>query len=260
MKAQLKIVLNGKEQFAELTMNKPVTVGRTKKADIVTDDPLMSGVHCRFILKADRLEIYDMESKNGIYLNGIKVLRSEIFVNDTIKVGSSVINLEPMRMDPDSTSTLTFPGPFKERVEHELKIDYTGAHSVGGKDDFNARNSNSQQSIRKKLIKPAPPTKAQIKSQNKGKATFALIIDLILLVAFAGLIPLKIIDWMSKQAQVELGSFVMIKADIDHNRLVILGFMVVIMAAIFSLINFRKKGFSMGERIAGIPSLMTQKN
>ena len=67
MKAQLKIVLNGKEQFAELTMNKPITVGRTKKADVATDDPLMSGVHCRFILKADRLEIYDMESKNGIY-------------------------------------------------------------------------------------------------------------------------------------------------------------------------------------------------
>ncbi len=256
MKAQLKIVTNDKEQFAELTMNKPFTLGRTKKADFATDDPLMSGVHCRFILKQDRLEIFDMDSKNGIYLNGIRVLKSEIFVNDVIKIGGSIINLEPMRMDPDSTSTLTFPGPFKERVEHELKIDYTGSHSVGGKDDFNVRTSQGQQGARKKLIKPAPPSKAEIKAKHKTKALLSFLIDGALLIAVAGFIPLQIVKWMSKQAQVEIGSFVMIKADIDQNRLIILGLFVAIFAIIFSLINFRKKGFSIGEKIAGIPALM----
>lgn len=257
MKAQLKIAQNGKEEiFAELTLNKPLTVGRTKKADVATDDPLMSGVHCRFILKQDRLEIYDMESKNGVYLNGIKVLRSEIFVNDVIKMGGSVINLEPMRMDPDSTSTLTFPGPFKERVEHEIKIDYTGSHQLG-KDDFNVRTPQAQQAaVRKKLIKPAPPTKAQIKGQNKGKATVALIIDTILVIGVAGVIPMKILEWMTRQPQVELGKFVLIKADIDQNKTAILLIMVVLLGAIFSLINFRKRGFSIGERISGIPKLM----
>lgn len=256
MKAQLKIVVNGQEKFAELTMNKPLTLGRTNKADVPTDDPLMSGVHCRFILKNDRLEIYDMDSKNGIYLNGIRVLRSEIFVNDTIKIGSSIVTLEPMRMDPDSTSTLTFPGPFKERVEHELKIDYTNSN-VGGRDDFNIKSPQGQ-AIRKKLIKTAPPSKAQVKSKHKLKAAAAYLVDAVLLITVAGVIPMQIVSWMTKQVQVEFGSFVMIKSDIDQNKSMILILLIVLFAAVFSLLNFRKKGFSIGERIAGIPKLMKE--
>ncbi|GEM_PF-1527831 len=258
MKAQLKIVLNGKEQFAELVLNKPLTIGRTSRSEVISDDPMMSSVHCRFILKADRLEVYDMESKNGVYLNGIRVLRSEIFVNDSVKIGSTIVTLEPMRMDPDSTSTLTFPGPFKERVEHELKIDYTANHKVGGRDDFNIHTS--QQQVRKKLITPAPLTKAQVKSEHKTKALVAISIDIVLLILIAGIGPLKVLSWMSQQAQVEIGKMVIIKADIDHHRLMILAVMVVLAATIFSLINFRKKGFSLGEKFTGFPKLMKPKD
>jgi pSer/pThr/pTyr-binding forkhead associated (FHA) protein len=255
VKAQLKVVLNGQENFIELPMNIPTTIGRTKKANHLIDDPLMSGVHCRFILKHDRLEIYDMDSKNGVYLNGIKIIRSEIFINDVVKIGNSTINLEPLRMDPNATSTLTFPGPFKERIEHEIKIDYTGAHSVSGKDDFNIKTPQGQ-AVRKKLIKPAPPTKSEIKKQHKTKAATALIIDTILVISVAGFVPFKILDKMSRLPQVEIGKFVLIKADIDQYKIVILALMIVLLGTIFSLINFRRKGFSIGERMAGIPKLM----
>ena len=84
----------------------------------------------------------------------------------------------------------------------------------------------------------------------------ALIIDTILVIGVAGVIPMKILEWMTRQPQVELGKFVLIKADIDQNKTAILLIMVVLLGAIFSLINFRKRGFSIGERISGIPKLM----
>ena len=252
MKAQLKVVFNDKEFVHELILNKPMTVGRTHRSDLATDDPMMSAVHCRFILKPDRLELFDMESKNGVYLNGIRVERSEIFINDTIKVGNCSINLEPGKMDPNSTNILTFPGPFKERVDHELKIDYSNNPKLRDETGTHALKQN----MRKKFLKAAPANKAEVKGQHKGKAALALTIDIAVLLVIATFIPVKILQWMATQPKIKLGSVVLLNSDINQHKVMIFLGLVVLVGLIFTLINFRKKGFSIGETLSGFPSLM----
>ena len=47
------------------------TVGRATGADFIVDAPLVSRVHCRLTALADGgLEVHDLDSTNGTFLNG----------------------------------------------------------------------------------------------------------------------------------------------------------------------------------------------
>jgi pSer/pThr/pTyr-binding forkhead associated (FHA) protein len=64
------------------------TMGRAPRADFVVDAALVSRVHCRFTLnEANQLELEDLGSTNGTYVNGRKVAKSTLNDGDKIKVG-----------------------------------------------------------------------------------------------------------------------------------------------------------------------------
>ena len=64
------------------------TMGRAPRADFVVDVALVSRIHCRFTLSnANLLELEDLGSTNGTFVNGQKVAKSTLNHGDTIKVG-----------------------------------------------------------------------------------------------------------------------------------------------------------------------------
>ena len=63
-------------------------MGRAPRADFVVDVALVSRIHCRFTLSnANQLELEDLGSTNGTFVNGQKVAKSTLNHGDTIKVG-----------------------------------------------------------------------------------------------------------------------------------------------------------------------------
>ena len=63
-------------------------MGRAPRADFVVDVALVSRIHCRFTLSdTNRLELEDLGSTNGTFVNGQKVAKSTLNDGDTIKVG-----------------------------------------------------------------------------------------------------------------------------------------------------------------------------
>src|ERR1043165_489193 len=46
------------------------TVGRAPRADFVVDAALVSRLHCRLTAGANELEVVDLDSTNGTYVNG----------------------------------------------------------------------------------------------------------------------------------------------------------------------------------------------
>jgi pSer/pThr/pTyr-binding forkhead associated (FHA) protein len=64
------------------------TIGRSTGADFIVDAALVSRVHCRLAaLPNGELEVRDLESTNGTFLNGARVETARVSSGDRLKVG-----------------------------------------------------------------------------------------------------------------------------------------------------------------------------
>jgi ABC transport system ATP-binding/permease protein len=64
------------------------TMGRAARADFIVDVALVSRIHCRFTLDdLDRLDVEDLGSTNGTWVNGHKVDKAPLLEGDRVKVG-----------------------------------------------------------------------------------------------------------------------------------------------------------------------------
>jgi pSer/pThr/pTyr-binding forkhead associated (FHA) protein len=64
------------------------TVGRATGADFIVDAPLVSRVHCRLTVAPDgSLEVRDLESTNGTFVNGHRIERARLKSGDRVGVG-----------------------------------------------------------------------------------------------------------------------------------------------------------------------------
>jgi pSer/pThr/pTyr-binding forkhead associated (FHA) protein len=64
------------------------TVGRATGADFIVDAALVSRVHCRLTALPDgQLEVRDLESTNGTFVNGERVESARLAAGDKLTVG-----------------------------------------------------------------------------------------------------------------------------------------------------------------------------
>lgn len=64
------------------------TIGRATGADFIVDAALVSRVHCRVTaLPGGELEIRDLESTNGTYVNGERIETARLAPGDRLQVG-----------------------------------------------------------------------------------------------------------------------------------------------------------------------------
>ena len=63
------------------------TVGRARRADFVLDAALVSRVHCRLEAGDEVLEVVDLESTNGTFVNDKRVERAVLASGDRLRVG-----------------------------------------------------------------------------------------------------------------------------------------------------------------------------
>src|SRR5216684_8286038 len=63
------------------------TVGRAPRADFIVDAALVSRLHCRITAAADKLEVVDLKSTNGTFVNGKRVQKGQLADGDRLRVG-----------------------------------------------------------------------------------------------------------------------------------------------------------------------------
>ena len=64
------------------------TIGRATGADFIVDAPLVSRVHCRLTALPDgALEVRDLDSTNGTFINGKRVEAGRLSSGDRLGVG-----------------------------------------------------------------------------------------------------------------------------------------------------------------------------
>jgi hypothetical protein len=250
LKAFLKIQNTQGVTEVEITINIPATVGRSSKCEIPLEDIKISGRHCRFLLKSDRLEITDLDSKNGTYLNGIRIEQSEVFIGDEVKIGESTIHLHEKKMSRESVDILTFPGPFKDRISHELRADFTGARIQNQLEKKNPSQSKSTKTVfhgkeielRRKMKSNYKLSKQEIHAQNKSVSLISNFFDIFFSLAVIA-IPIAGIYY-----------YQLLPLD-KTQKLFITVIIESFFLSLFMYANFRLTKFTIGERISGIEDI-----
>jgi len=79
---------NGSEFFIEAY---DMTLGRSRKADIFIDDDKLSRIHARISRVGQGYRLIDLNSRNGTYVNGMRVLEHPLSSFDEIALGHSKI-------------------------------------------------------------------------------------------------------------------------------------------------------------------------
>jgi pSer/pThr/pTyr-binding forkhead associated (FHA) protein len=63
------------------------TVGRAPRADFIVDAALVSRLHCRITATDAGLEVVDLKSTNGTFVNGKRITTATLAAGDTLRVG-----------------------------------------------------------------------------------------------------------------------------------------------------------------------------
>jgi len=90
-----KVLLKYKEAVVrEFILEKETTtIGRKPENDIVIDNQAVSGHHALLKTDGDHIEVEDLNSLNGTYINGHKVFKTEVFNGDVILVGVHTLSI-----------------------------------------------------------------------------------------------------------------------------------------------------------------------
>jgi pSer/pThr/pTyr-binding forkhead associated (FHA) protein len=76
------------EQVFRIVPGRARTLGRATGADFIVEAPLVSRVHCRLTaLPSGELEVKDLESTNGTFVNGQRVEEARLISGDRLQVG-----------------------------------------------------------------------------------------------------------------------------------------------------------------------------
>jgi pSer/pThr/pTyr-binding forkhead associated (FHA) protein len=88
------------------------TIGRAPRADFIVEAALISRVHCQLTAGATELEVVDLSSTNGTFVNGGRVQRALLKPGDRLGVGKVefvVSRSQPASRPQDATSNEVQP-------------------------------------------------------------------------------------------------------------------------------------------------------
>jgi len=70
------------------------TVGRHTGVELRFGFPNVSRRHCRFAFESGQWRVYDLNSTNGVYLNGKKITDATLFAGDRLQIGNVLLTVE----------------------------------------------------------------------------------------------------------------------------------------------------------------------
>lgn len=244
MKVLIKVTYKNQIIKHELGEFQSATIGRSPKSTIQFDDNSLSSTHCKFVLKKEKLEVTDLDSKNGTYLNGVKISANDVFLGDEIRAGGTVISVESTGCDEDALRFLTFNSDSKNRMDYLLKTDVTSgkisaALPING-DGVPSIPKSSEMPKRKILKGKLKLSKHEIRAKNKSTSAMAAFIDIIALIMIF-LLPILGVATAPIETQ--------------EGRIYALVGMEILCLTSYVLFNFKVAEFTIGEKLSGIREL-----
>ncbi len=80
-------ILQSADGTFRLTPGSIKTVGRAPRADFILDVALVSRLHCQLTAGDDTLEVLDLKSTNGTYVNDTRIEKANLAAGDRLRIG-----------------------------------------------------------------------------------------------------------------------------------------------------------------------------
>ena len=90
-------ILEGDEATFRLKPGAVKTLGRAPRADFILDAALVSRLHCRITAAEEDLEIVDLSSTNGTFVNDRRVKKAHVKSGDRLRIGRVELTVEKSR-------------------------------------------------------------------------------------------------------------------------------------------------------------------
>ena len=90
----------------------PAILGRGDKDDVRLADPWISHSHCELFRQGGVVVVRDLDSKNGVFMHGLRVREAEVPPGECLTLGRTEITLRYRRVtmgDDSATSTASMP-------------------------------------------------------------------------------------------------------------------------------------------------------
>jgi hypothetical protein len=99
---ELTILDHYARQTRSTLQSLPAILGRNENAQVILTDPWVSHEHCKLFQNEGVLIVRDLDSKNGVFLHGVRVLEAEVHSGDCLTLGRTEITIryrEPVATD-----------------------------------------------------------------------------------------------------------------------------------------------------------------
>ena len=87
-------ILQSADGTFRLTPGSIKTVGRAPRADFILDVALVSRLHCQLTAGAETLEVLDLKSTNGTYVNDARIEKANLAPGDRLRIGRVELTVE----------------------------------------------------------------------------------------------------------------------------------------------------------------------
>jgi type II secretory pathway predicted ATPase ExeA/pSer/pThr/pTyr-binding forkhead associated (FHA) protein len=118
--AKLLLILDGRTVAEYPLVPGRLVVGRAAESDIPVDSKFVSRNHCQIITSAHGTMVEDLNSTNGVHIQGIRVRRHELTDGDTIALGRHDL----VYVDLRHATTIAGLDPTSTAVFEEGEIDF----------------------------------------------------------------------------------------------------------------------------------------
>src|SRR4029077_1577329 len=116
----LLAVLDGAENGRRIRVAGQLTVGRDDDAGLLLDDPEISRAHATLVPADGGLEIRDLESLNGTWVNGERISSPTVLApGDVVKVGTT--RIEVLAVGGRGVASVPRSSPTPVEAEDELR-------------------------------------------------------------------------------------------------------------------------------------------
>lgn len=98
-------VVGGPDAGRSVAIGEGLVVGRNAGADLVVDDPTVSGRHLSVTPDGAGIEIHDLGSRNGVFVEGRRVRAPERITTAEVSIGATTLRLASPPRDDRPTTT-----------------------------------------------------------------------------------------------------------------------------------------------------------